>query len=225
MHGGAICFNYKKLDEISKVATMYTCSPLLPGFMKFTTWVPNIIPINELLYAANTRVTKKPIKFLAMVNHDHNKGRAELEWLFFKLNSVYEYKISFESWLQKYPYKEALVARREFDVVIDNITQGFIGMVGWETLSQAQVCLARLSPIVLENYTKLGEGEAPPIVNVSGIDELAKEIVDLSQNEERVIDIQKKSRKWMEKHYNPERLCKQWEKRYMKLLQPSEKTR
>jgi len=219
MHGGAICFNYKKLDEISRMATMYTCSPLLPQFMKFTTWVPNIIPIYDTLYSPKTRISQKPIKFLAMVNHDHNKGRAELEWMFFKLNNVYNYKILFESWLQKYDYKTALTARKAFDVVIDNITQGFIGMVGWETLCQAQVCLARLSPIVLENYTKLGDGIPPPIVNVSGIDELAKEIVELNADDERVRSIQKKSRQWMEKYYNPERLCKMWEDRYTKIMQ------
>jgi glycosyltransferase involved in cell wall biosynthesis len=218
MHGGAICFNYKKLAEISEVATMYTCSPLLPKFMPFTTWVPNIIPIYDPLYSPKTRVVTKPVKFLAMVNHDHNKGRAELEWLFFKLNNVYGYKISFESWLQKYVYHEALEARKDFDVVIDNITQGFIGMVGWETLCQEQVCIARLSPIVLENYTKLGNGEAPPIINVSGIDELAREAVDLNADEQKVQRIQKQGREWMEKYYNPEKLCKQWERRYTNIM-------
>ena len=186
--------------------------------MHFTTWVPNIIPIYDPLYTPKPYVSKKPIKFLFMVNHDHNKGRAEIDWLLTKLNTVYGHKISFESWIQKYPYREALIARKNFDIVIDNITQGFIGMVGWETLCQAQVCLARLSPIVLDSYTELGNGEAPPIVNVSGIDELAKEIVDLSEDEERVLHIQKCSREWMDHYYNPERLCKLWEERYAKLL-------
>lgn len=153
-----------------------------------------------------------------MVNHDHNKGRAEVEWLIQKLNEVYGYDIQFESWFHKYPYAEALVKRKEFDVIIDNITQGFIGMVGWEALSQAQVCIARLSPIVVENYTKLGNGEAPPIINVSGIDELAKTIIDLSNDANKVKEIQKQGRDWMEKYYNPKRLCQLWEKRYFKIM-------
>lgn len=217
MHGGTICFDYKKLSEISKVATVVTCSPLIPKFMPFTTWVPNIIPIDDLLYQPKEWESEIPFKFLFMVNHDHNKGRAEIEWLFHKLNTIYGYTILFESWLHKYSYDEGLKQRQAFDVVIDNITQGFIGMVGWETLCQEQVCLARLSPEVMANYTKLGNGTPPPIVNVSGIDELAKEILDLSGNAQRVKSIQKKGREWMKKYYNPERLCKLWEKRYLGL--------
>jgi glycosyltransferase involved in cell wall biosynthesis len=218
MHGGSICFDYNKLEEIAKIATIFTCSPLLPKFMPFATWVPNILPIDESLCRPKDRESKKPIRFLFMVNHDHNKGRAEVEWLIQKLNEVYGYDIQFESWFHKYPYAEALVKRKEFDVIIDNITQGFIGMVGWEALSQAQVCIARLSPIVVENYTKLGNGEAPPIINVSGIDELAKTIIDLSNDENKVKEIQKQGRDWMEKYYNPKRLCQLWEKRYFKIM-------
>lgn len=218
MHGGTICFDYPKLEEIAKIATIYTCSPLIPKFMKFATWVPNILPIDEPLCMPKTRVSKKPIKFLFMVNHDHNKGRAEIEWLITKLNTVYGYDIQFESWFHKYPYMESLIKRKDFDVIIDNITQGFIGMVGWEAMSQEQVCIARLSPIVLENYTKLADGEAPPIVNVSGIDELAKNIIDLSSDVNKVIRIQKQGRIWMEKYYSQERLCKLWEKRYFNLM-------
>lgn len=217
MHGGSICFDYKKLEDISKNATVVTCSPLIPKFMPFATWVPNILPIDEPQCLPKTRVTDLPARFLFMVNHDHNKGRAEVEWLFHKLNSVYGYNIPFESWLHKYPYMEGLEKRKSFDIVIDNITQGFIGMVGWETLSQAQVCIARLSPIVAENYAKLGNGEAPPIVNVSGIDEMAKTIIDLSTNVTKVREIQKKGREWMEKYYSPRRLCELWEERYLRI--------
>ena len=218
MHGGSICFDSKKLKEISEVATVVTCSPLIPKFMPFATWVPNILPIDEPQCYPKTRITEMPAKFLFMVNHDHNKGRAEIEWLFHKLNSVYGYNIPFESWLHKYPYKEGLEKRKAFDVVIDNITQGFIGMVGWETLSQAQVCIARLSPIVVENYTKLGRGEGPPIINISGIDELAQTIIDLSTNITKVKELQQKSRKWMEKYYSPRRLSQLWEERYLGMI-------
>ena len=217
MHGGSICFDHKKLEAISKVATMVTCSPLIPKFMPFTTWVPNIIPIDEPLYRPKIRDQIGPFKYLFMVNHDHNKGRSEIEWLFHKLNNIYGYTILFESWLHRYPYIEGLKQRANYDIVIDNITQGFIGMVGWETLSQGQVCLARLSPEVLEAYTGLGQGNPPPIVNVSGIDELAKEIIDLSTDRKRVEKIKQEGRIWIEKFYNPKYLCRLWEERYFKI--------
>jgi len=218
MHGGAVCFDYKKLEEISKIAMMVTCSPLIPKFMPFATWVPNILPIDEQQCLPKTRVSQVPMKFLLLVNHDHNKGRAEIEWLFHKLTAIYGYNIPFESWLHKYSYAECLEKRKNFDIVIDNITQGFIGMVGWESMSQEQVCIARLSPTVLKNYTELGMGVAPPIVNVSGIDELAKNILELVTNKEKVQEIQKNGRIWMEKYYSPKRLCQLWEERYLGMM-------
>ena len=218
MHGGSICFDYKKLEEISKVATLVTCSPLIPKFMSFTTWVPNIIPISEPQYLPTERESKRPFRFLFMVNHDHNKGRAEIEWLFHKLNNIYGYTILFESWLHRYSYMEGLEQRKAFDMVIDNITQGFIGMVGWETLCQEQICFARLAPETLECYTKLGEGTPPPIINVSGIDELAQQIIQFSSGKKNIQTIKKQGRSWMEKYYNPKRLCKQWEQRYLEIM-------
>jgi len=69
----------------------------------------------------------------------------------------------------------------------------------------------------LEAYTGLGQGNPPPIVNVSGIDELAKEIIDLSTDKKRVEKIKQEGRIWIEKFYNPKYLCRLWEERYFKI--------
>ena len=60
---------------------------------------------------------------------EYNKGKDGVDKVMHWLKND-GYDIHYEAWINKYHYEECLEQRKPFDVVIDNLTQGFIGMVG-----------------------------------------------------------------------------------------------
>ena len=104
--------------------------------------------------------------------------------------------------------QEAMKERRFFNLSIDNLTQGFIGMWGWESLAMGQVLFARLSPITREAYNGLG-GHCP-IDSVENIDELANAIRFWISQPYLINQESKRIRKWMEKNYHPKKLVERY---------------
>jgi len=217
LHGGEWSFRAEELETLHhKGVEILSCSPLVADIYKFVKWMVNPIPINNSLYLPISR-NNDPMRFLFLANYLYNKGKDAVDMVFEWLLKD-GYKLDYEAWINRYSPEDCLNNRKMFDVCIDNMAQGFIGMVGWETLCQEQVCLARLDPVVAEAYKEFGNGTPPPIINCRGVDELAKNTIWLLNHPQQVKDIKKEGRKWMEKYYSPERICDMWGKYYESLV-------
>lgn len=71
------------------------------------------------------------------------------------------------------PREQAFRERANYAVCLDNLTQGFVGMWTWEGLRMGAACVSRVSPKAEAAYRHV-YGQAPPIINVQNIDEMAQ---------------------------------------------------
>ena len=223
-HGGCVLLNpYPQINEAKKYNKKFkywACSPLTKHVIPHAKWMPNIVPINNPLYLPTERDFKGEIKVCQKIfSGDVRpwKGTFVLhDTINMRLKEWFKYPIKF-TLFQGESISNCLKLSADYQVCVDNITQGFIGMSGWESLSKGQVVVSRLDPIVEEAYKKFGNGTCP-IINVSGMDELAKVLRELCNDRDYLKKKSIESRKWMEKYYNEERIVKLYVKEYEKVL-------
>ena len=206
LHGGEWVFRPKKLQQMVGNIHLASCSPLITQFYEGMKWMPNIMNITDRLHTPIKR-DNELVRFVYSVNYLYNKGKdavdATFDWM-----KKFNYKFEYEAWVRKYNLRECLEKRNEFDVTIDQMTQGFIGMVGWEAMSQGQAVLARIDPMAEMAYENFGPGL--PVINVCGIEGLAHAVNKLITDKQYLWDCQIASRQWMEKYYTVERLVGMW---------------
>lgn len=229
-HGGFNLLNpdvhinkMKKL--VKKDFLMLVCSPLTKLIMPDSIWMPNIIPIHDQLYLPIKRHYENDVKICHKIFSAQTrlyKGTDIIEemitvFLMEKWGFPIEFRI-----FQDTPIQKVLKQSAEFHICIDNLTQGFIGLSGWESLSKGQVVIARLHPVVEEYYNRLGEG-TQPIINVSGMDEMCKVIRKLCEDRALLKKKCEDSRRWMEKYYQPKQIMKLYINIYKKVIKESKK--
>jgi hypothetical protein len=107
------------------------------------------------------------------------------------------------------PYAAALDLRTVYNTSIDNLTQGFIGMWGWESLAMGQALMARIDPVAADSYAEVF-GSPPPILNTPNIDFIGKYIADYQAHPEELQRQRERSREWATTCYTPERAVEQY---------------
>lgn len=213
--------------RVKKDFPIVVCSPLTKLIMPDSIWLPNIIPIYDQLYRPIIRTYEKEynVKICCKIFSTQArmyKGTDVIEemikvFLIDKWGFPIEFKV-----FQDTPIIRVLQQSAEYHICIDNLTQGFIGLAGWESLSKGQVVLARLHPTVEEHYKSLGEG-TQPIINVSGMDEMCKVIRKLCEDRQLLKKKCEESRQWMEKYYQPKKIMKSYIDLYNKVIESSKK--
>ena len=203
------------LNSYKKKFPFVVCSPLTKKIIPEAIWLPNICPINDPLYLPYERRFDKEVKICSKVFSTQTR-------LYKGINVVEEMINVFlkDKWKFPIEYKvfenlillETLTKSADFHICVENLTQGFIGMAGWESLSKGQVVIARLDPIVKEHYERLGKN--CPIIDVTGMDEMCKVIRDLCVDREYLKRKCEEGRKWMEKYYSEEIIVKKYVKLY-----------
>lgn len=208
-HGGDPCLDPEKqlseLNGISDNVKHIVCSPLTKYVAKDSIWLPNIIPINEPIYKPIVRNYAIPLMVCHKVFSSVNtrKGSDLLDYVINGYLSRNGYLISLQIF-NDLPIKDCLEQSAHCHICVDNLTQGFIGMCGWESLSMGQVVIARLDPIVEAAYNSMsGNKDQNPILNVSGMDEMSMVLRELCADKGRLMQLAKYSRWWMQKYYSP----------------------
>jgi len=221
-HGGAVLLDANRYTYGLKTQPMVVCSPISLTLFDNCIWIPNVMPIYDDVYTPDkARNWEGDINVIQKIFHQNAgkyKGTDILEEMiniFVKKKFGYHINFKVISGLER---TECLKLARPNLACVDNITQGFVGLAGWEAMSQGQVVLARLDPIVSQSYTDLGEGVHPPIINVSGMDELCNKLIELNNNRKNMKDIAMSGRRWIEEYYTPNKIRMLWEKLYFDLL-------
>lgn len=221
-HGGPNCLDpYRQINplrEISPDFVFAVCSPLTKYIVPEAEWVPNIVPIDHPAYKPIMRdfdgqiyichkvfsQGAKMYKGDDVLNECINDFIAKTHPV--KLDCIYGM-----------PAEECLNHTAGYHICIDNLTQGFIGMAGWESLSKGQVVIARLDPLVEQHYNNLF-GCQHPIQNVSGMDEMCDVVRKLAENRKRLRELCEYSREWMEKYYNEDVIIARYARLYHKAI-------
>ena len=185
------------------------CSPLTKHVVPKALWLPSIVPINQPVY----KPVKRDFDGDMLICHKvfakqagMYKGSEIVEEMTYRfLQERWRFPLKFK-WFYDYPIADVLNQTAKYHVCIDNLTQGFIGMSGWESLSKGQVVIARLDPCVEKEYKIFGDGTCP-IINVSGMDEMCKVLRELCMDRKYLKQKCKESRDWMVKYYTPKRIA------------------
>lgn len=193
------------------------CSPLTKYIYKQALWLPNLVPINDPLYSPSERCFDNELMICHKIFSSavrKYKGTDVLEECFNDFLSK-DRNICFKTF-EDLSISKTLEGSSSFHACIDNITQGFIGMSGWESLAKGQVVLSRLDPIVQSDYESLGA--SCPIINVSGMDELCNEVITLYEDKNKLKSLCRYSREWMEQNYNEAKILELYMKTYKELI-------
>tara|TARA_R110002111_G_C6005195_1_gene373763 strand:+ start:3527 stop:7105 length:3579 start_codon:yes stop_codon:yes gene_type:complete len=232
MHGGHWPWDRQKINVFRETynATLVSCTPGIEKLYPGARWMPNYMPISQNGKLREERFfypredwesLADPISVGFYHNYGTGKG-ADLitltqPWIEKELGLLGLFNLECRD-NSPIPLREHLPQKKKHDVVIDNITQGFIGMAGWEAMAQGQVLLARLDEYAVREYAKLGDGQLPPIVNVAWWDELAVFLIEMHKDPEALINLKQRSRDWMLKYYHAERILQHWECLYLGVL-------
>jgi len=105
------------------------------------------------------------------------------------------------------PKEQCYRERQKYNISIDNLTQGFIGMWGWESMAMGQVLLAHLEPETASAYAGVF-GEAPPIIHCPNIDFVCYYIKELARNNKLFEQLGLVSAQWVKERYREELIVK-----------------
>ena len=213
-HGGLLqLYPDYWLDQCREVgAQVIVCDPLNESLIEGARWIPNLLDWQRI-HPDGTRVYNADMGvYMAYAGPAVRNGKGvdkianAIGYLQARGLPLHWHDLHSMDW------SECMIRRRPQHVCIDTLTQGFIGMTGWEGLALGQVVMARLQPEVDRRYRAvLGGGKATPIWNVSGIDELGQTLVKLHGDRKLLQERCAWSREWVEKCYHPEDIVDRWE--------------
>ena len=184
-HGGKSQLNPDYWLKECKKATILKCDPIAP--IKGALWLPNIIDLEGVEPKEREGIKVSVASSLSDERRINKMVESMLDYLNIEKDFVADL-----------PKKEALERRNNYSVSIDNTTQGFIGMWGWESLALGQTLIARLSEGTRIAYKEF-LGSNPPIISCENIDEIASEIRKLTP--EKIRRNYHYNINWIKKHY------------------------
>ena len=211
LHGGNILYDPSRyLRGVIGSPKIIVCSPLYVQSVPHSVWLPNVLLLDHPLYQPEVRDWGDRIMVAQKMhsrNVDYIKGtKALAEVINTELRDNSGFPIQMDTFTDM-GLDECLTRSGKHHICIDNITQGFVGMSAWEGLAKNQLVIARLDPIVEEAYRAFGDGDAPPIVNVRWLVDLAAELRRFCEHRSELRDQSLKGRPWMTRHYTPKRIA------------------
>lgn len=166
------------------------CDPLAP--LKGATWIPNILDLAGVL--PHTVPYADPMA-VAVYGSLFDSRRTNPG-----IKVALEYQGINHRFFDGVPKEECYKLRRDYNVSIDNLTQGFIGMWGWESLAMGQALLAHLEPETVDAYASVF-GEAPPIMHCANIDFVGYYLREFRQDAAWFEQLGLLSSQWVHKCY------------------------
>jgi len=201
---------------------MATCSPIDEVIVPGIKWVPNILPLGQKIYNPIERDFSSELVCSLASNEPLYKGGAIAEYVFEWMGLVHDnFDIRFE-FVSNKPLNNCLIIRKAHHFTIDNWLQGFHGMAALEGLAFGHVVFSRFDPMAKEKWGNEFD-EPVPIVDIKGMDELAKQLRIYNDDRDLLKEKILVSRKWMEDHYTEEQIVTKWIKLYGGM--PSKKKR
>lgn len=220
-HCGVFALQADKMQRLRDMGcTFLSCAPGIEQLIPDSRWVPNPMPLDPTgfawysdLYELGREIVDEPVKIQMSHNYACGKGADAVLWGIDEIRRVFGIELEHNvraDHTAVVPFRQHLQASKAANVLIDNFTQGFIGMSGWEGLAHGQAVLARLDERAIREYTALGEGEPPPIINCLSQNEFVAALLDLHRNPVKLTAIRKASREWAIRWYSQERIVGKW---------------
>lgn len=203
-HGGAHQLRPQYwVDECARMdARILKCDPISP--IPGATWLPNVLNLDTITESTAPDSPLRVSIMGALSDNRRNNGVIRHSLNYLSQSCGMEY-----SFFDSIPYAEALRFRSDFNVSIDNLTQGFVGMWSWESLALGQAVMARLDPDTLSAYAGMF-GSPPPIINTANIDHIGKWVAQFQSQPSLLSKLRSDSRAWALKHYTPGKVVRNY---------------
>ena len=184
-------------------ASILKCDPIAP--IPYATWLPNVLDLSTIRphtvpYNDGVRVA---------IHNDTADGRRNNKVIVQSLDYLsHTQPITHQCFSNMLRY-EALELRRSYNLSIDNLTQGFTGMWGWESLALGHVLLSRYDPRTLTAYKKMF-GEDVPVRDVTNIDEMAEIAMFYVKHPNALQQDGENAIRWSHTHYTPSTIVRKY---------------
>jgi glycosyltransferase involved in cell wall biosynthesis len=106
--------------------------------------------------------------------------------------------------IENTPWEQSLRIKAECDVNFDQICTGCFGYSSVESMAMGQVSMAYVDHWIRSQFLDI------PIVQVTE-ESLAKVIIELKNDPERVIEIGKQGVEFVKKYHDPQKIAQQWD--------------
>ena len=184
-------------------AKMLKCDPISP--ISGAKWLPNILDINNVHHQTVGYSDKVNIAIHSDITDGRRNNKVIVESLRYLAKTLPITHTCFNS----IPRQQALELRRAYNISIDNLTQGFIGMWGWESLAMGQVLLSRLDPRTLKAYEEMFDALLP-MQNTTNVDEIGEMVGFYSKHPSALQQDGEMALNWAYKYYQPENIVRKY---------------
>jgi glycosyltransferase involved in cell wall biosynthesis len=166
-----------------------------------STWLPNLVPINDVQFLPRYEATlmNDKIKVCQSPTRKFHKHTSEFKKVMRKISEQHD---NVESVLiEKTPYFECLRIKRACHIVFDHM-RGWFGIASLESLSQGKPVIAGLDDWNMKCIKEFTGAKRLPWVIARNEDELFNSIESLVIDKYRRQEIGEASRAFMEKHWS-----------------------
>jgi hypothetical protein len=175
------------------------CDPLAP--LHRAKWLPNVLDLTGIL--PHTVPYASPMS-VAIYSSLYDSRRT---------NPGIKVQLDFQGVNHRFfdgiPRDECSRLRQGYNISIDNLTQGFIGMWGWESMAMGQVLLSHVEPETMDAYTA-AFGETPPIIHCANIDFVSYYLREFAADMAWFEQLGLQSGEWMRKFYDNRKVAQMY---------------
>lgn len=193
---------YKRLNRKTLVST-----PDLLHLLPESQWIPNLVPINEPLYLPGENDNKGVVRLGQAPTRKDLKNTDEFLNVTSRLKESFPDKGIEIDIIENVSNDECLIRKNRCHIIFDHM-QGYYGVSSLESLSQGKPVIAGLDDWNINQIKSFSKTEELPWVIARSCDELNIELKRLIEEVELCNNIGVRSRRFMEKHWNEEKIVK-----------------
>ena len=193
---------YSSLKKQKKIEIMSAFSSFVLTCDHLARFLPKLVhgdtPVDlEKWYYSERNFNRKKLKVAHMPSNRYKKNSDIILEVFEKLES--EGKIE-TVLIENIHHNKVSQVLSDCDILVEQMTFDF-------GKSAAEAMALGLPVIIRGEQLKKGQRAAAPVIYIKDKFELEKKLIELDQNRDLLIDVSRKSRKYVEKHHNKDMLA------------------
>ncbi|MBI4243273.1 MAG: glycosyltransferase family 1 protein [Planctomycetes bacterium] len=195
-----------RVKELALNRTAIVSTPDLQLLYPEATWLPNAVPLNDILYLPALPLHNDQEKFV--ITHSPTRRYLKNTDEFIETVNMLKiegYPVAYKI-IEKTPHEICLRTKRTSDIFFDHI-QGYYGISSLEALSQGVACIAGLSDHTLRLIKEFTKTDEHPWVIAKNKVELRSRIIELLTDRKKLAHYKEVSRKWMLKYWNESKVA------------------
>ncbi len=193
---------YKRLGRSNLLVSTPDLLKLLPE----AKWQPNLVPIEDPLYSPVKNKPESPVLICHSPTRKDLKNTDEFIQIMDELGNSSATPVKIRL-IENTAHKECLKLKRQGHILFDHL-QGYFGVSSLEGLSQGLCVIAGLDQWNIQHIKTFAKTTHLPWV-ISTPSQLESQLSVLVNNPDKIREIGRRSREFMEKHWSPRKVSEQ----------------